>query len=325
MSKAYGFLIALVFAPVAHAQQLPPPPVPPENPVTEAKRVLGKILFWDEQLSSRDTMSCGGCHRPVSGGSDPRLGVNPGPDGVTPSPDDILALRGRAYRCGRCARRRSGLRLRCPGDGTRRELLHHGCLCARGLLGRRARSTFLNPETGALSIAAGGALESQAVAPILSHVEMGHDGRTWSDVRVKLEHSLPLRDATDLPSDLDAALSVSPSYGSLFKAAFGDPAINGERIAFAIASYERTLVPDQSPWDRYIAGDSTAMTPAQAQGWSFFRTSACTICHPAPMFTNQSFRNIGIRPRRRTRDGRTSRAWILTGDGSKSRRFATSA
>ena len=41
---------------------LPPVPVPPENPITEAKRVLGKILFWDEQLSSDNTMACGTCH-----------------------------------------------------------------------------------------------------------------------------------------------------------------------------------------------------------------------------------------------------------------------
>ena len=37
-------------------------PVPAENPVTEAKRVLGKILYCDEQLSSDDTVACGTCH-----------------------------------------------------------------------------------------------------------------------------------------------------------------------------------------------------------------------------------------------------------------------
>ena len=37
---------------------LPPVPVPAENPITEPKRVLGKILFWDEQLSSDNTVAC---------------------------------------------------------------------------------------------------------------------------------------------------------------------------------------------------------------------------------------------------------------------------
>ena len=57
---------------------LPPVPVPPENPITEEKRVLGKILFWDEQLSSDDSLACGSCHRPAAGGGDPRAGTHPG-------------------------------------------------------------------------------------------------------------------------------------------------------------------------------------------------------------------------------------------------------
>ena len=73
---------------------LPPIPVPSENPITEEKRVLGKILFWDEQLSSDNTIACGTCHQPGNGGVDPRLAVNPGPDGNTPSPDDILGSLG---------------------------------------------------------------------------------------------------------------------------------------------------------------------------------------------------------------------------------------
>src|SRR5437867_8186745 len=297
MPKVYAVLVALVLASVASAQQLQPPPVPLENPVTDAKRVLGKILFWEEQLSSHDTISCGGCHRPVSGGSDPRIGLNPGADGVVPSPDDILGSLGVVHTDASGAPVDDpvfGFGVQVTGRAANSFIM--AAYAPEVFWDGRARSTFLNPETGAMSIAAGGALENQAVAPILSHVEMGHDGRTWSDVRAKIEHSLPLRDATDLPPDLDVALSGNPSYGSLFKTAFGDPAINGERIAFAIASYERTLVPNQTPWDRYVAGDSTAMTPTQAQGWSFFRSSACNICHPAPMFTNHSFRNIGIRP-----------------------------
>ena len=44
--------------------------------------MLGKILFWEEQLSSDNTVSCGTCHRPAFGGTDPRLGLHPGPDGI---------------------------------------------------------------------------------------------------------------------------------------------------------------------------------------------------------------------------------------------------
>ena len=90
----------------AAAQPLPPVPVPPQNPITEPKRVLGKILFWDEQLSSDDTIACGTCHLPVKGGGDDRVGTHPGPDGVFGNADDILGSPGRAEAMGRAARAR---------------------------------------------------------------------------------------------------------------------------------------------------------------------------------------------------------------------------
>src|SRR5690606_9132005 len=75
-------LLPLVFAFAAAAAvgALPPVPEPAENPTTEEKRVLGKILFWDEQLATDDSVACGTCHRPGSGGADPRVGFYPGTD-----------------------------------------------------------------------------------------------------------------------------------------------------------------------------------------------------------------------------------------------------
>ena len=52
---ALALSLALIAPAVAAAQSLPAPPFPPENPITEAKRILGKALFWDEQLSSDNT------------------------------------------------------------------------------------------------------------------------------------------------------------------------------------------------------------------------------------------------------------------------------
>ena len=80
----------LLLAPLAGAQ-LAPPPVPAENPITEEKRLLGKILFWDEQLSSDNTIACGSCHDPAHGGMDSRVGINPGLDGVFGTLDDVRA------------------------------------------------------------------------------------------------------------------------------------------------------------------------------------------------------------------------------------------
>jgi hypothetical protein len=104
--------------------------------------------------------------------------------------------------------------------------------------------------------------------------------------------------ASDLPPDMAAALAGEPSYPDLFQAAFGSPEISARRIAFAIATYERTLVPNQTPWDAFTAGQPNAMTPQQIQGWNVFNNPAsrCNQCHTPPVFSNQTFRNIGLRP-----------------------------
>jgi cytochrome c peroxidase len=286
----------LISAPPALAQ-LPPVPVPPENPITEPKRVLGKILFWDEQLSSDNTVACGTCHLPEFGGTDPRLGRHPGADGAFNSADDVLASPGvaRADAGGEYyADPIFGWDLQVTDRSAPRTI---GAMYAPELFwDGRASSTFIDPQTQTVSIANGGALESQAVGPPLSDVEMAHEDRDWIQIANKLSASAPLRLVADVPPDVAAVLAGDPTYPDLFAAAFGDGGITAERIAFALATYQRTLVPDQTPWDAFVGGNPNALTPGQRAGWDFFRTSQCTICHAPPLFTDNSFRNIGLRP-----------------------------
>jgi hypothetical protein len=134
------------------------------------------------------------------------------------------------------------------------------------------------------------------VEPIVSPVKMGHEGRTWDEVTRKLGRIRPLALAADVPADIVDALGTDPTYPDLFATAFGDPAITAERIAFAIASYERILIPDDTPWDRFNQGDLSALTPDQQEGLFLFESVAgCTSCHPAPLFADDLFRNIGLR------------------------------
>jgi hypothetical protein len=78
----------------------PPPPAPPANTLTASKAVLGKILFWDEQLSSTGTVACGTCHKAGSGGSDSRtvinnlISTNPGFDNTYNTADDVFGSPG---------------------------------------------------------------------------------------------------------------------------------------------------------------------------------------------------------------------------------------
>ena len=94
-----------------------------------------------------------------------------------------------------------------------------------------------------------------------------------------------------------AAIAGGVSYPDLFAAAFGTPAITAQRIAFALASYQRTLIPDQTPYDLFVAGNPTALTPQQQNGLGVFNgPGRCHLCHTPGLFSDGQFRNLGLRP-----------------------------
>jgi cytochrome c peroxidase len=277
--------------------QLPPPPVPAGNPLTPEKIVLGKMLFWDEQLSSDNTVACGTCHRPELGGSDPRLVPTPGRDGIPGTPDDPFGSPGVIHSDASNDYAPDPLHDFRPRVTTRNAPSFIGAQYFTDLFwDGRAPSTFVDPVTGTVSLAIGGALESQCVGPPTSDVEMAHEARSWTQVTSKLTGVEPLKLATSLPPDIQTALAINPTYPLLFDAAFGTPDITAERIAFAIASYERILIPDRTPFDRFSMGDTTALTPAQQAGLGIFLSRNCAVCHTPPFFSDDRFHNIGLRP-----------------------------
>jgi cytochrome c peroxidase len=85
----------------------------------------------------------------------------------------------------------------------------------------------------------------------------------------------------------------------LFEKAFGDSKVTIDRIAQAIASFERTLVDVEAPIDRFVAGDAKAISAAAQRGWELFNGKArCNTCHghvsAYPLFTDDLFHNIGV-------------------------------
>ncbi len=277
---------------------LPPVPVPPENPMTESKRLLGKVLFWDEQLSSDNTVACATCHSLGKGGTDPRQLRSPGPDGVLNTEDDIFGSAGVVKSdAGYDYVQDAVFGVKPQQTGRSANPTINAAFFPSLFWDGRATSQFIDPQTGQVAIASGGALESQSVGPPVSSVEMAHPGWNWNELTAKLADSRPLEFAAGLQPDVAAALASNPTYPGLFAAAFGDPAITSERVAFAIATYERTLISDQTPWDAYVAGNTDAMTANQVLGWQKFQGAGrCNVCHVAPLFTDSSFRNIGLRP-----------------------------
>ena len=282
--------------------QLPAVPTPVENPTTPAKVVLGKILFWDEQLSSDNTAACGTCHIPSAGGGDPRtntpLNIHPGPDGAFGTSDDIQGSRGVvATDCGGSIVD-DGVFFPNPQVTRRKAPTMVGAAWAPAIFwDGRAGDEFEDPDTATVLIAQNGALESQAVGPIVSSVEMACGMRTHGDVAAKIAASVPLRLAASQTPDIVAALAVNPTYPDLFNAAFGSSVVSAARIGMAIAAYERTLIADQTPFDAFNQGNTSALTASQQLGLTVFNTNGrCNLCHVGPNFTDDSFANIGLRP-----------------------------
>lgn len=284
----------LLVAGTRASAQLPPVPYPPENPPSEARRVLGKMLFWDEQMSWDDTVACGTCHRPAFGGSDPRPGRHPGTDKGTI--DDVYGSPGVVLRDADGKPAAHAVFGMDPQVTPRTSPSNFMALWAEEIFwDGRADGRFVDPLSGKVLIDTGGALESQTLAALSNAAEMTRSEHDWAELTAKLRRVRPLALASDLPEDVAKALHRRPDYPSLFSDAFGDDAITPARIAFAVAGYQRSLIADHTAWDRLQAGDDEALSDAALRGWRDFQAFQCVSCHEPPLFTNNDFVNIGLR------------------------------
>jgi cytochrome c peroxidase len=101
--------------------------------------------------------------------------------------------------------------------------------------------------------------------------------------------------------DAVSRIAGNSDYQTKFTQAFGR-AVNEQDMLRAIASYERTLVSFDSPFDHFIAGDQKAISASAKRGWQLFNTKArCNLCHAASdkqrdvtVFTDNDFHNIGV-------------------------------
>ncbi len=84
-------------------------------------------------------------------------------------------------------------------------------------------------------------------------------------------------------------------YVQLFSNAFQTTdAVTIQNMEKAIASYERTIVSNQSPYDKYIRGDKLAMTTTQIQGMNAFASNGCNRCHSGPMFSDYALHILSV-------------------------------
>ncbi len=139
----------------------------------------------------------------------------------------------------------------------------------RGQSGSRNAPTVWNAAFQAVLFWDGRAdsLESQAKGPLVNPLEMGMPSLELVVERVK----------------------ATPDYLPAFEAAFGPAkAVTIDRIAQAIAAYERTLITPDTPYDRFVRGDLDALSPAQLRGMRQFQRLGCVQCHSGPNFSGAS-------------------------------------
>jgi cytochrome c peroxidase len=151
----------------------------------------------------------------------------------------------------------------------------------QGRIGQRNAPTILNALYNQTQFWDGRVhtLEQQAALPITNPFEMG---------------SASIGEAV-------SKIAGDESYRAQFRQAYGGE-VNENDMLRAIATYERTLVSFDSPFDRFIAGDAKAISDSAKRGWELFNTKArCNLCHAltdnqrdVTVFTDNDFHNIGI-------------------------------
>jgi cytochrome c peroxidase len=117
-------------------------------------------------------------------------------------------------------------------------------------------------------------LEEQAKGPIENPIEMGNTH----------EHMIQTVDGI-------------PGYVKEFEEVFGTPNVTVDLVANAIAAFERTVVTTDSPFDRYVKGDSKALTKLEKRGLEIFNGKGhCTACHWGSYFSDGRFHNLAVKP-----------------------------
>jgi cytochrome c peroxidase len=229
---------------------------PPDNPPSPAKVALGRLLFWDPILSGSKDVACATCHHPQFGYAE-NLDISIGVNGVGLGSARQFAFPNSMP----FVKRNSQTVLNSAFNG----------IDSRGRYDPSAAPMFWDVRAQSL--------EAQALLPIQTFEEMR--GHAYSE---------------DAALDVVVSrLNAIPEYRLLFTRAFGSgPVVTAENLGRALAAFQRTLLANNSPFDRYMRGDATAMTSAQIQGMNRFERAGCANCHNGPMFSDYQLHVLGV-------------------------------
>lgn len=155
---------------------------------------------------------------------------------------------------------------------------------------------FASPDPVAIGI---GGKKGKRNAPSLFNVDyrssLFWDGRART---LEQQARLPITDPAEMGATVDLVLKRLRSdkgYPQAFAKAFGDKKITIEKLAMAIATFERALILGDSPVDRFRAGRASDLSRDAKLGlWLFESKARCWQCHSGPTFSDEKFHNTGI-------------------------------
>lgn len=256
-----GFAVLLLTVAVGTSQgtfaALPATPAaPPDNPSTPARVSLGRVLFWDPILSGDRDVACGTCHHPRFGYAENR-DLSIGVSGVGLGDRRRFA----AGSSGPFVKRNSQTILNVAFNGID-DVGHHAPATAPMFWDVRALS-----------------LEQQALEPLKAFEEM-RGSTVAEDQAVEA---------------IVARLAALPEYRKMFTDAFGAAqSVTSQNLARALAAFQRSLIANRSPFDRYMRGENDAMSASELQGMRRFERIGCGNCHTGPMFSDFKLHVLGV-------------------------------
>ena len=229
---------------------------PADNPPNPEKAALGKLLFWDPILSGNKDVACASCHHPRLGYADNR-DLSIGVNGVGLGEDRRFASPNAIP----FVKRNSQTLLNVAFNG----------IDETGQYNPASAPMFWDMRVASL--------ETQALEPIKAFEEMR--GNAYEEGKAV--------------EAVVARLNANREYRTLFTHAFGGAnSVSAANLGKALASFERTLLANNSPFDRYMRGDRTAMTASQIEGMQRFESTGCTNCHKGPMLSDYKPHVLGV-------------------------------
>jgi cytochrome c peroxidase len=95
--------------------------------------------------------------------------------------------------------------------------------------------------------------------------------------------------------ELIGRLSAIPGYVTAFDGAFGKGGVTRDRLEQALATFQRSIVSTDAPFDRWLSGNENAISSAAKRGFALFNGKAnCAACHTGWAFTDAGFHDIGV-------------------------------